>query len=109
MKIISASIDLSKIDKTKIVKLDKDGNPYKDGKMFYNIDIIVNDEPNSFGQDTSISTAQTKDERLAKEKRTYIGNGKTVWNGGGGVKESTAQPIAERSQATQQPVDYLPF
>ena len=109
MKIVSASIDLSKIDKAKIQKIDKEGNPYKDGKMFYNVDIILNDEPNKFGQDCSISTAQTKEEREVKAKRNYIGNGKTVWNGNGGVKVSTAQPIAERSQATQQPVDDLPF
>lgn len=109
MKIISASIDLSKLDKTKIQKLDKDGNPYKDGKMFYNVDIIVNDEPNQFGQDTSISTAQTKEERLAKAKRNYVGNGKTVWNGGEGVKQSTAQPIAERQSTNSSNNDSLPF
>ena len=109
MKIVSASLNLSALDKSKIQKLDKEGNPFKNGAMYYNVDIILNDEPNQFGQDCSISTAQTKEEREVKAKRNYIGNGKTVWNGSGGVKVSTAQPIAERSAASSQNNDDLPF
>ena len=109
MKIVSASLNLSALDKSKIQKLDKEGNPFKNGAMYYNVDIILNDEPNQFGQDCSISTAQTKEEREVKAKRNYIGNGKTVWNGNGGVKVSTAQPIAERSAASSHNNDYLPF
>lgn len=72
MKIISASIDLTKIDKTKIVH-------NKNGSKYLNISIIVNDEPNDYDQDTSISISQTKEEREAKVKKVYIGNGKTVF------------------------------
>lgn len=72
MKIIAGSIDLSKIDKTRI----KEG---KNGAKYYDISIIVNDEMNQYGQDVSITTGQTKEERAAKEKATYIGNGKTVY------------------------------
>lgn len=71
-QIISASIDLSKIDKAKIVN-------GKNGGKFYNFDIVINDEPNQYGQDVSITEKQTKEEREAKEKKVYIGNGKTVW------------------------------
>ena len=87
MKIIAASIDLSKIDKSKIVTTDKDGNQFKNGAKYLNIDIIVNDEKNQYGQDTSISHSQSKEEREAKEKKVYIGNGKTVYE----RKESTNQ------------------
>ena len=72
MSIISCSIDVTKIDKTKLV----DG---KNGAKYFNFDVIVNDEPNQYGKDVSISLSQTKEERTAKEKKVFIGNGKTVW------------------------------
>ena len=72
MRIISASIDLSKIDKSRIVE--------KDGKKWYNITIIVNDTPNTYLQDVGITTEQTKEQREKKEPKHYIGNGKTVYH-----------------------------
>lgn len=74
-KIISASINLEKIDKSRITT-DKNGK----GK-YYAISIIVNDNKDQYGNDTSISAGQTKDERDAKAQRVYLGNGKTVWQG----------------------------
>ena len=71
--IIGASINLDKIDKTKI-KVGKNGT----GK-YYDITIVLNDEPNQYGQDVSIKQSQTKEERAAKDKEVYLGNGKTVW------------------------------
>ena len=72
MKTISASIDLTKIDKSKIVN-------HANGCKYLNIDIYLNDEKNKYGQDTSIAISQTKEERIAKTKRIYLGNGKTVF------------------------------
>ena len=91
MRIISASIDLSKIDKSRIVD--------KDGKKFYNLTIIVNDTPNQYGQDVGITTEQTKEERERKENKTYLGNGKTVYN-----KEFEAPKLEKEPQG-----DALPF
>jgi hypothetical protein len=91
MRIISASIDLSKIDKSRIVD--------KDGKKFYNLTIIVNDTPNQYGQDVGITTEQTKEERERKENKTYLGNGKTVYN-----KELEAPKLEKEPQG-----DALPF
>ncbi len=71
-QIISASIDLTKIDKSKIVE-------GKQGGKYYPISILVNDSQNEHGQDTAIVEAQSKEERERKEKKKYIGNGKTVW------------------------------
>ena len=82
-RIIAASIDLSKIEKNRIVDKDKDGNPYKNGQKFYNITIIVNDEKNKYGNDTLIATGLTKEEREAKVEKEPLGNGKTVWEGKG--------------------------
>ena len=72
-KIIAASIDLTKLDKSRI-------KPGKNGAEYYDISIILNDQPNQYGQDASITTGQTKEERAAKVKATYIGNGKTVYD-----------------------------
>lgn len=73
MKIISASIDLKKIDKTKIVN-------HKNGCAYFNITIIIGDEKNQYEQDTSICISQSKEERERKDKRIYLGNGKTVYD-----------------------------
>ena len=72
--IISASIDLAKIDKSKIVA-------GKNGAKYYNILISINDEKNQYGQDVSISENQSKEEREGGQKKNYIGNGKTIWTG----------------------------
>ena len=73
MKIISASINLNKINKSKLVK-GKDGNEY------LNISIICNDSENEWGKDVSITEGQSEQERKDKAKKNYIGNGKTVYN-----------------------------
>ena len=84
--IISLSIDVTKIDKTKLVK-DK----------YLNIDVIVNDETNNFGQNVSASHSQSKEERESKVSKVYLGNGKVNWTNGTIVK---AEPVATNS--TQQ-------
>lgn len=73
MKIISASINLNKINKSKLVK-GKDGNEY------LNISIICNDSENEWGKDVSITEGQSEQERKDKVKKNFIGNGKTVYN-----------------------------
>jgi len=62
-KLITASINLSKIDKKKII----------DGKTGKWLDLVIwfNDEPDQYGNNLSI---QQKTER--DEKRIYLGNGK---------------------------------
>jgi rare lipoprotein A (peptidoglycan hydrolase) len=72
-QIISASIDLTKIDKSKI-------NNHKNGSAYYNIDILIKDEKNQYGNDCAIIQSQSKEQREAKEKKVFIGNGKSVWD-----------------------------
>jgi hypothetical protein len=43
-KIISASIDLTKIDKSKVQTVDKNGKPFKNGGKYINVSITINDE-----------------------------------------------------------------
>ena len=95
-KLISASIDLSKIDKSRIFE--------KDGKKWYNIQIAVNDEVDTYGNSVGISAAQTKEEREAKEKKVYLGNGKVFWSSEGAVPAAAAKVSAPVS-----PEDDLPF
>ncbi len=70
-RIIAASINLDKIDESKIVQ-------GKAGR-YYDFDIMVNDKEDEYGKDVSLIRKQSKEQREAKEKRIYLGNGKTVW------------------------------
>lgn len=65
--ILNLSIDLSKVDKSKLV----------DGK-YLNTQIFINDET-KYGNNVSMAYSQTKDERDAKTPKQYIANGKVVW------------------------------
>lgn len=94
-RIISASIDLTKIDKARITA-------HKNGSKYFNIDIMLNDEKDKYENDVSIATAQTKEERETKAKRTWLGNGKTVWTNDKATGEA---PITTDSTTD----DDLPF
>tara|TARA_Y100000385_G_C12665683_1_gene455709 strand:+ start:150 stop:401 length:252 start_codon:yes stop_codon:yes gene_type:complete len=67
--IFNASIDLSKIEKSKIIK-GKKGS-------YLNITGFVNDEVDQYGNNVSIIVSQSKEEREVKTPRVYLGNGKT--------------------------------
>ena len=49
---------------------------------------------------------QTKEQREAKVKRVYIGNGKIFWTDG---KINKAEPIEQASVSVTGPQDDLPF
>jgi len=102
--IINASIDLSKVDKSKIFE--------KDGKKWLNISISVNDET-MYGNNVGISISQSKEERDAKTQKTFIGNGKVVWNSGvivNAVKEEQhPQALAPDPMTKEEEDDLLPF
>jgi hypothetical protein len=73
--LINFSLRVDKLPKEKFVV-------GKDGAVYYNGTISVNDETNEWGQNVSIIDSQTKEERDAKKPKTYLGNGKVVWNDG---------------------------
>jgi hypothetical protein len=74
----------------------------KDGKVYYNFTISVNDDSNQFGQNVSAIDSQTKEEREAKKPKSYLGNGTVVWTDGN-IKladkkvESNAKELVEDS------------
>ena len=99
--IIKASINLSEIPKDKIIE----GNKGK----YLPITITINDEPDQFGNQGPIVVAQTKEERDAKDKKTYLGNVQVVWTNGDNV---AATPRNDQPQQAPQPVaveEDLPF
>jgi len=92
--LISGSIDLTKIDKSKL----------KDGK-YLNVQISVNDATDNYGNNVAITVNQTKEEREAKEKKTYLGNAKVVWTDGV-IKTADKVEAKAESKAVEQD---LPF
>ena len=75
--IIKASINLSEVPKDKIIT-------GKKGK-YLPIVITLNDDAAQFGNQGPVIVEQTKDERDAKAKKTYLGNVKVVWTNGNNV------------------------
>ena len=76
-EILSGSIDLSKIDKSKIKEVTlKDGTTAK----FLNINISINNEVDQYGNVAGLTISQTQEERQAKTKKVYLGNLKRVWS-----------------------------
>lgn len=63
------SIGLKKEDLKKI----------QDTKGYINLTVFVDDEVKKFGNNVSVTVTQTKEQRDAKEKKTYVGNGKVIF------------------------------
>lgn len=104
-KLISISIDLSKIDKSQIKTTDKDGNPFKNGAKYLNVTMDLKDHPDQFGNHCSLWHSQTKEQRDAKEARVFIGNGKVFWSG---QSHSSANDL-QNAPSEQVNGDDLPF
>lgn len=51
----------------------------KDGKVYFNYAEWINDEPNEFGQHSSILLSSSK-EKKEEEGKVYVGNGKKFEN-----------------------------
>ena len=85
--IISASINLDKIDKSKVIQ-GKKGN-------YANIVITVNDELDNYGNQGPIYMQQSKEERDAKQPKEYLGNLKVVWDNGSTTKVGDAAPAVD--------------
>ena len=73
--LINLSLRIDKLPKEKFVQ-------GKDGAVYYNFTIGVNDESNQWGQNVSATDSQTKEERDAKKPKSYLGNGNVVWTDG---------------------------
>ena len=98
-KLLTGSIDLTKIDKTKIVSTDKNGKPFENGAKYLNVVVWINDEADKYGNNASIQISQSKEEREAGVKATYIGN----------LKEPQSRSNEQTTTRTASVADDLPF
>jgi hypothetical protein len=89
---IVASIDLAKIDKTKLYT-------HANGKKFLNLVIWENDQPDKYGNTHAIQQSISAEERKAGVKAPYIGNGKQMTRGG-----SAKPPAAKPASAPQRTI-----
>ena len=97
--IVNFSINVEDIDKSRLIK-GKKGS-------YLNLTMSINDET-KFGNNASISVSQSKEEREAKEAKTYLGNGKVVWMSDAGVTVAEReQELSTSTAAASQ--DDLPF
>jgi len=104
--LLNLSIDVANLPKEKFVKA-------KNGKVYYNFTISVNDETNDYGQNVSAFDSMTKEEREAGKSKSYIGNGKVVWTDGSIVvaerkEQSAPAPKVEESTTDNSSEDF-PF
>ena len=96
--LISASLDVTKITKERL----------NEGKWL-NITISVNNET-KYGNNCGVYESLTKEEREAKDKRNYLGNGKVVW-----IEEGTnglitlAEKEEKKEEKVEEKQEDLPF
>lgn len=102
-KLINLSIDLTKLDKAKI-------NNHANGSKYYSITVELKDEADAYGNNVSAWTSQTKEERAAKDKRSFIGNGKVIWESTPSQNTSTPAPVSyQATPINSVEPDDLPF
>ena len=71
-KMYFGSIDLNKIDKSRIILNDKNGVRFKNGAKYYPIIIWINDKPYEHGSIGTIKEAISKEERESGKQSTTI-------------------------------------
>lgn len=98
-KLMSLSIDLSKIDKSKIIE-------GKNGAKYYNLTIDLKDEKDQYGNDLTAWTTLTKEERESKANKTYLGNGKIIYSSN---TEKTNYNTENKKTLITEEVNELPF
>ena len=100
--IIKTSINLSAIPKDKIIV-------GKKGK-YLPISISVNDEADQFNNQGPVAVDQTKEEREAKQPKTYLGNVRVVWTNGTFPEPVKAQGATQPApQTVADNKDDIPF
>jgi len=103
--IVKASINLNAIPKDKIIQ-------GKKGK-YLPITITINDEIDNFGNQGPVVVEQSKEEREAKEAKTYLGNVRVLWTNGEfpspPPRENSPQQAQPQGQTATAMPDDLPF
>jgi len=97
--LINVSINVAKLPKEKFIT-------GKNGNVYYNFTLSVNDETNNYSQNVSAFDSQTKEEREAKKEKFYLGNGKVVWTDG---SCKTAERQEDKTEVVENESPDLPF
>lgn len=87
MSKIEISIDLNKIDKSKIKQ-------HSNGAKYYSITVEKKREPDQYGNTHTVYDRQSKEQREARENKNYLGSGKefTWGNNGNNNNQQSAPP-----------------
>jgi hypothetical protein len=94
----NVSLRVDKLPKEKFVS-------GKDGAVYYNFTVAINDESNQWGQNVSMFDSQNQEERLAKKPKSYLGNGNVVWTDGNIKLADKKQEVSSKELVE----DDLPF
>jgi len=102
---INISIDVSKIDKTRLFKGEKG--------TYLNITVDERQQTDNYGNTHTVYMQQSKDERTAKTPKVYLGNGKEFKFNNQQQGQQSAAPQQQQSYNTNTPapsqIDDLPF
>ena len=82
-KLLSVSIDVTKIDKSELIVGAKG--------TYLNLTVSLNDEADKFGNTVSAWQSQSKEQRESKVDRNFLGNGKVIFDGDGAKKPEAKQ------------------
>lgn len=101
---IVVSIDLTKIDKSKIV----DG---KNGQKYYSLVVDELRTPDKFNNTHTVYQNQSKEERTDKVEKVYIGNGKEFKFNQQSAPQQQVQQSAPQTNPlhSQQAINDMPF
>lgn len=81
----------------------------KKGENGISITVSINDESNEWGQNISAFVSQSKEDREAKKKKFYTGNGRVFWNDGKIVNGEKQPAVIPSDSGTDDEPDSLPF
>jgi hypothetical protein len=99
--IINISIDLNKIDKSRIKQ-------HTNGAKYYAMTVDTKREPDQFGNTHTVYDSPTKEEREAKTPKNYLGSGKEFVFGGQQAAAQSAPQQAQPMQATKPEDNFEP-
>lgn len=102
---IVVSIDVTKIDKSKLVE-------GKNGQKYYSLVVDELRTPDKYDNTHTVHQNQSKEERAAKAPKVYIGNGKEFkFNQQTAPQQQVAPQQAPQTNPnhSQQAIDDLPF
>lgn len=124
MKLISMSLELTKLQSSKfttkkgteclLIPLDQKGlilgSAEKGGRVYLDMTVGTKDEKDDYGNDASSWISQSKEERDAKEDRTFLGNGRVVFDSGNrNPKEDEPKTSKATETSAADEEDDLPF